>query len=197
MWISLWFCRFRSCQPVPCTGTCLKHKQGKHMLIYHLKQNTFILITLERSNNKDEKIQYAFFIMTCITSYIYSCWNFLYINNTVFKFFFLTTNMKLETAWILHVLHHTVKTFNSCTSQPDVCQCLGVQTHMDEMSWKITKLINDQLYVQLWAHPYIHAQETGWQRGEWLYIMPGLPRLKCTNWMSALYLYGCWNFLYW
>ena len=29
--------------------------------------------------------------------------------------------------------NYTVQTFNSCTSRPDVCRCLGVQTPVDNM----------------------------------------------------------------
>ena len=31
-------------------------------------------------------------------------------------------------------VHTTVQTVNSCTSRPDVCQCLAIQTSMDNMS---------------------------------------------------------------
>ena len=36
----------------------------------------------------------------------------------------------LEEYWLIY----TVQTFNSCTSQPDVCQCLVKQTHKDNTS---------------------------------------------------------------
>ena len=41
---------------------------------------------------------------------------------------------------------HTVQTFNSCTSRPDVCQCLVVQTPMDNMS-KINKPSTSMAHV--------------------------------------------------
>ena len=34
----------------------------------------------------------------------------------------------------IHPTQHAVRTFNSCTSRPDVCQCLVVQTSMGNMS---------------------------------------------------------------
>ena len=34
----------------------------------------------------------------------------------------------------------TVQTFNSCASQPDVCQCLVVKTPMDNMSKEISEV---------------------------------------------------------
>ena len=34
----------------------------------------------------------------------------------------------------IHSNIHTVQTFNSCTSRPDVCQCLVVQSPIDNMS---------------------------------------------------------------
>ena len=34
----------------------------------------------------------------------------------------------------IYTLFHTVQTFNSCTSRPDVCQCLVVQRPIDNMS---------------------------------------------------------------
>ena len=39
-----------------------------------------------------------------------------------------------------------------------------------------TSLAN-RSYVQLWGHPYIHAQETGWQLGVRSCIMTGLVRI--------------------
>ena len=48
------------------------------------------------------------------------------------------------------------------------CQRIS-QTH-----WWRTKLVN-QSYVQLWGHPGIHTQKTGWQSGMRSCIMPGLP----------------------
>ena len=74
----------------------------------------------------------------------------------------------------------TVQAFISCTSRPDVFQCLVVQTPMENMS-KIRQAqqrptyIANQSCVQLWGHPCIHAQETGWQSGARSCIMPGLP----------------------
>ena len=37
----------------------------------------------------------------------------------------------------------TVQPFNSCTSRPDVCQCLVVQKPVDNMSKRYAKYIND------------------------------------------------------
>ena len=53
----------------------------------------------------------------------------------------------------------TVQSFYSCTCRPDVCQCLAVQTAMDNMS-KICKahhwpmLLANHRYVQLFKHPF-------------------------------------------
>ena len=35
----------------------------------------------------------------------------------------------------------------------------------------------NQSYVQLWGHPCTHAQDTRWQSGMHLCIMPGLPTI--------------------
>ena len=72
---------------------------------------------------------------------------------------------------------HTVQTINSCTSQPDVCQCLVAQTSKDNKSKN--KFINDlhvpsMLIKDTFSCGVIHAQETGWQSGVWSCIMPGL-----------------------
>ena len=77
----------------------------------------------------------------------------------------------------------TVQTFNSCTSRPDVCQCLVVQIPMDKMSKnKPSTLkthnsfwIKSENYVQLRGHPCIHAKETGLQSGVRSCIKPRLP----------------------
>ena len=67
------------------------------------------------------------------------------------------------------LIKHTVKTFNSCTSQPDICQCLVVKH-----PWWTN--ITNQSYFQLQGHTCIHIQETGLQSGVRLCIMPGLSR---------------------
>ena len=70
----------------------------------------------------------------------------------------------------------TVQTLNSCTSHPDVCHCLVVQTPMDNISrYQWTTLLANQSYVQSWGHSCIHAQETKWQSVVRSCIMPGLP----------------------
>ena len=59
----------------------------------------------------------------------------------------------------------TVQTFNSCTSRPDICQCLVVQTPMDNMSKTGAKDINDPRSLQIkatfscedWTCGCIHA----------------------------------------
>ena len=40
-------------------------------------------------------------------------------------------------------------TFNSCTSRLDICQCLVVQTPVDNMSNKETKYFNDPCILQI------------------------------------------------
>ena len=58
----------------------------------------------------------------------------------------------------------TVQTFNSCTSRPYICQCLVVQTPMDDMSKTEANHINDSRSLQIkatfscgvwdvWLHP--------------------------------------------
>ena len=79
-------------------------------------------------------------------------------------------------------LYSTVQTFNSCTSQPDVCQYLVVQSPMDNMSKNkpSTSMTHVACKSKLRSvvrsgHPCIHAQETGCQLGVQSCIMPGLP----------------------
>ena len=59
----------------------------------------------------------------------------------------------------------TGQTFNSCTSRPDICQCLVVQTPMDNMSkYKPSipmthiackaKLLSVVRFRDLWSHPW-------------------------------------------
>ena len=74
----------------------------------------------------------------------------------------------------------TVQPFNSCTSRPDVCQCLVAQTPMANMSkirqahqWP-TELAN-QSYAQLGGHLCIHAQESWWQSDVQSCVMLRLP----------------------
>ena len=71
-----------------------------------------------------------------------------------------------------------VETFNACTSRPDVCQCLVVQTTMDDMSKISAKNINDTRNLQIkasFSFEVVHAMKTGLQSGMQLCITPGLP----------------------
>ena len=50
---------------------------------------------------------------------------------------------KLATNSIRVKVANTVQTFNSCTSRPDVCHCLVVQTPRDNIPIKYDRHIND------------------------------------------------------
>ena len=50
----------------------------------------------------------------------------------------------------------TVQTFNSCTSRPDVCQCMVVQTLMDNMS-KISQAHSCLLIKATFSCEVVHA----------------------------------------
>ena len=60
------------------------------------------------------------------------------------------------------IRYNTVQIFNSCNSRPDVCQCLVVQTTMDDMSIISAKDINDTRNLQIkasFSFEVIHASK--------------------------------------
>ena len=75
-----------------------------------------------------------------------------------------------------------VETINSCTSRPDVCQCLVAQTPVDKMSKNKPSSsmthVSDETMLSLDGRSgtcvSIHTQETVWQSGLRYCIMPGL-----------------------
>ena len=75
--------------------------------------------------------------------------------------------VRQQTLWVF-VVYATVHAFNSCTSRPDVCQCLVVQIPIDNMSKNkpstsmthVQMQLANQSHVQLWGHSYIHRLVT-------------------------------------
>ena len=65
----------------------------------------------------------------------------------------------------------TVQTFNSCTSRLDVCQCLVVQTPMNNVSHVVCE---SKIRLVL-RSSCIYAKDTGGQSGVWSCVMPGQP----------------------
>ena len=80
--------------------------------------------------------------------------------------------------------YHPVQTSNFCTSRPDVCQCLVVQTtritcQKNKPSTQITYVACEsklRSVVRSGTLDRIHAQDTGWQSGVRSCIMSRLPR---------------------
>ena len=90
----------------------------------------------------------------------------------------------IETCTIItYFVHNTVKIFNSCTSRPDVCQYLVVKTHMDNMSRKYAKHMNDPrcLWIKAtFSCEVIHAlmpRKLGDDRACGRVLCPGCPRI--------------------
>ena len=65
---------------------------------------------------------------------------------------------------IWHVLYQIVQTFNSCTSRPDICQCLVVQTSMDNMSKNkpSTSTTHVESKLRLVARSFLHQYPRNW-----------------------------------
>ena len=96
------------------------------------------------------------------------------------------------------VFTYTVQTFNSCTSRPDVWQCLVVHTRLGNMSKNKPSTRSLRIKVTF-SFEVIHAQETGWQSGVRSYNMPGLPthsmqELNAALYITSLQLGSFWNF---
>ena len=51
---------------------------------------------------------------------------------------------------------------------------VNISKEISQIYQWLTKLVNES-YVQMWGHPCIHTQETGWKSGVRSCIMPGLP----------------------
>ena len=74
-------------------------------------------------------------------------------------------------------IQSTVQIINSCTSRPNVCQCLVVQKTFITCQ-KEVKHINDLRSLRIkitFSCKVIHAQTTGWQSGMRSCILPDLP----------------------
>ena len=87
------------------------------------------------------------------------------------------------------VLQGTVHTFKSCTSRPNVCQCLVVKTPwitcqnnkpFTSITYVACELKLRLVTVKSGTRGRIHAQETG------SCIMPGLARINCRNKIPSL-----------
>ena len=65
--------------------------------------------------------------------------------------------------------------FNSCTSPPDICQCLVVQKPTGNMSnHRQSSSASLRIKATSNCHPCVRAKETGWPSGVRSCIMPGL-----------------------
>ena len=87
---------------------------------------------------------------------------------------------------------HTVQTFYSSTSRPDVCQCMFVQTPIDNMSNNMpsTPMTHVACESKLrFSCEVIHASMPRKLGDSTCRILcPSCSRIQCRNYMSALYL---------
>ena len=81
----------------------------------------------------------------------------------------------LSSACVNMCVHmYTVQKLNSCTSRPDACQCLLVQTPMDNMS-KGSSRIKATFSCEV-RDPWSHPCEESWEAIRCAVVyMPGLP----------------------
>ena len=84
---------------------------------------------------------------------------------------------------VVYYVRATVQIFNYCTSRPDVCQCLVVQTPLVNMSIKTSRAHHWHKQIKAtFICEVIHASRPRKMVGNWVYgrvLCLGCPRIKC------------------